>query len=69
VRGDQGTNYGIFDGDLAIIDRAVTPTNSDFVLWHDGRQFKLSRGTKMTDGSTVWGIVGAIIHQYRILND
>jgi hypothetical protein len=65
IRGDQGANYGIFDGDIAVVDRAIVPTNNDFVLWHDGRQFKLSRSAKMTDSSTIWGIVSAIIHQYR----
>jgi SOS-response transcriptional repressor LexA len=65
IRGDQGANYGIFDGDIAIVDRAATPTKNDFVLWHDGRQFKLSRSAKMTDSSTLWGIASAIIHQYR----
>jgi DNA polymerase V len=32
VSGDSMTGVGIFDGDLLIIDRAVTPANNDVVL-------------------------------------
>ena len=65
IRGQEGTTQGIFDGDLAVVDRAANPKPSDFVLWHDGEHFKLSRPARMTEGSTLWGVITAVIHQYR----
>lgn len=65
VRGEQGNAYGIFDGDIAIIDRALAPIGNDYALWHDGRHFKLSQTTDTPDGCIIWGVVTAIIHSYR----
>lgn len=65
VRGEEGITQGIFDGDLAIVDRLATPRPQDLVLWHDGDQFNLSRPARLADSATVWGTVTAVIHQYR----
>lgn len=65
IRGDQGVTAGIFDGDIAVVDRAANAQVNDYVLWHDGEQFKLSRQTRIAEGSTMWGVITAVIHQYR----
>jgi DNA polymerase V len=65
VRGDQGIARGIFDGDVAIVDRALAPRSSDLVLWHDGQRFVLSAQTRLTPDSVLWGVVTATIHQHR----
>ncbi len=65
VRGEEGITQGIFDGDIAVVDRATDPRPQDFVLWHDGEHFKLSRPSRMTESATQWGVITAIIHQYR----
>ena len=65
IRGQEGITQGIFDGDLAIVDRAANPRPTDYVLWHDGQNFKLSRPSRQTEGSTTWGVITAVIHQYR----
>ena len=65
IRGQEGITQGIFDGDLAVVDRAANPKPSDFVLWHDGQNFKLSRPARQTEGSITWGVITAVIHQYR----
>jgi SOS-response transcriptional repressor LexA len=65
IRGEQGKAFGIFDKDIAVIDRIATPSDSDFVLWHDGRQFKLSRSSSISVGAVIWGAVTAVIHSYR----
>lgn len=65
IRGEYGTLQGIFDGDIAVVDRMRTPRDHDFVLWHDGQKFKLSRSTRITPEGTVWGTVTAIVRQYR----
>lgn len=65
IRGDQGVTQGIFDGDIALVDRLEAPRSSSLVLWHDGRRFQLSRPARMAAGGTAWGTVTAVIHQYR----
>lgn len=65
VRGEEGITQGIFDGDIAVVDRLANPGANDFVLWHDGEQFKLSRPSRMEEGATQWGVITAVIHQYR----
>jgi hypothetical protein len=65
IRGEQGIMQGIFDGDIAVVDRVAAPRGQDLVLWHDGQRFNLSRPTRVAAGSVRWGTVTAVIHQYR----
>ena len=65
VRGEHGTTIGIFDGDIAIVDRAADTRANDYVLWHDGTRFNLSRQARIAEGSTMWGVITAVIHPYR----
>lgn len=65
IRGEHGTTIGMFDGDIAIVDRATNPQTNDYVLWHDGARFNLSRQARIAEDSTVWGVITAVIHQYR----
>ena len=39
IRGEQGITQGIFDGDLAVVDRLAAARAHDLVLWHDGQRF------------------------------
>lgn len=65
IRGEEGTTQGIFDGDIAIVDRAASIRSNDFVLWHDGEHFKMSRPSRVPEGAATWGVITAVIHQYR----
>ena len=65
IRGEQGITQGIFNGDIAVVDRVAAPRGQDLVLWHDGERFNLSRPIRIASGATVWGTVTAVIHQYR----
>jgi DNA polymerase V len=65
VHGDEGMMQGIFDGDIVVVDRLADPGPSGFVLWHDGERFKLSRPGRVADGARRWGVITAVIHQYR----
>lgn len=65
IRGHIWHRYGVFDGDLAVIDRAVTPRETDLVVWwQTSGEFALSRFTQ-TDRQSLWGTVTAIIHSTR----
>jgi hypothetical protein len=65
IRGEQGITQGIFDGDIAVVDRIASPRGQDLVLWHDGEHFNLSRPIRLATDAAVWGTVTAVIHQYR----
>lgn len=65
IRGEQGNSRGLYDGDIAVIDRLLRPRSTDLVLWHDGEQFKLSVAARVPAGSTLWGVMTAMIRQYR----
>ena len=65
IRGEQGITQGIFNGDIAVVDRVAAPRGQDLVLWHDGEHFNLSRPTRIASDATIWGTVTAVIHQYR----
>jgi len=64
VRGHNWHRQGVFDGDIAIIDRAVTPSGSQLVVWWDeAGSFALSQ-LALADRQRVWGVVTSIIHPF-----
>lgn len=67
VRGNNWEASGVFDGDIAVIDRSLTVRKSDTVVWwnHDSGQFSISPCSKVTKEAVVWGVVTATIHQFR----
>lgn len=64
VRGHSWHRYGVFDGDLAIIDRALTPRNSELVVWwQESGEFMLSPFQR-SDRQNIWGTITAIVHPF-----
>ena len=67
LRGHDWTKFGIFDGDLVVVDRALDPADKDLVIWwrsdHDG--FAVSHYRELPPQATVWGCVTNLIHQLR----
>lgn len=64
LQGHDWADQGIYDGDIAIVDRSLQPQPNDLVVAWPDDQFVLTR-TKQLIGYTPWGVVTAIIHQYR----
>jgi SOS-response transcriptional repressor LexA len=65
VQGDSWTSQGIFDGDIALIDRALDPQPSDLVIcWHD-QGFNIVQLSQVAEGDEPWGVIRSIIHEYR----
>jgi DNA polymerase V len=63
IRGHQWHRWGVFDGDIALIDRALTPHGQDLVVWwQESGEFALSRFDHAGQQPTVWGVVTAIVH-------
>lgn len=65
ISGDEWQRVGIFDGDVAVIDRAVAPRQNDLVIWHQGGDFIISPRHTLPIGTELWGVVTATIHLYR----
>lgn len=65
IAGHDWRHVGIFDGDIAVVDRALSPQPNDVVVWwHDG-DFAISARSRTPRDATVWGVVTSVIHQYR----
>jgi SOS-response transcriptional repressor LexA len=64
IRGHNWYRYGVFDGDLAIIDRSIAPRERDLVVWwqEDG-EFVLSAHAR-ADHQNIWGTITNIIHTF-----
>lgn len=64
IEGHQWSDQGVYDGDLAVIDRAVRAGPHDMVIaWQD--DFVLCRYDKLPTTVELWGVVTATVHQYR----
>jgi len=64
IRGHSWHRWGVFDGDIAVIDRALTPRERELVVWwQEGGEFALSPFERATRQNT-WGTVTAIIHPF-----
>ena len=62
IAGHHWVEQGVFDGDIAIIDRALTPNGYDIVLIWEDDNFELHRRNTITENKHIWGVVSAIIH-------
>ncbi len=64
IRGHTWHDYGVFDGDIAVIDRALTPRDRALVVWwQDSGEFSLSPFDRASH-QTIWGTVTAIVHEF-----
>lgn len=65
IEGRQWEDQGVFDGDLAIIDRAVLPQEQDVVIsWDEAGSFCVER-FRAAQRHNHWGVVTVIVHRYR----
>ena len=65
IQGHTWADQGIYDGDIAVIDRAMTPRANDLVVSLESNDFRLNRLSQCLPDDESWGIVTAIIHQFR----
>lgn len=66
VRGNEWEGAGVFDNDIAVVDRALDPRKNDVVLWWDEArgEFAISKYSAMPKTGSCWGVVTATIHQF-----
>ncbi len=65
VSGDDWQQVGIFENDIALVDRALNSKPTDLVVWLYDGSFTISNRSSAPKGSEIWGVVTTIIHQYR----
>ncbi|MDL2342381.1 MAG: S24 family peptidase [Patescibacteria group bacterium] len=65
VRGHSSEPDGIFDGDLALIDRSLLPRTDDLVLVWQASGFVLCHYNRMDPHDTFWGVISSTIHERR----
>lgn len=65
IDGDEWQAIGILTGDIAIIDRALTASRNDLVVWILHDEFAISPRHLLPQGAKAWGVVTSVIHQYR----
>ena len=65
VRGHRFEHLGIFDGDIAIVDRAKAIAPSTMVVsWTGIGELVITKSHKNLTPDTAWGTITAIIHQF-----
>ena len=65
ISGNVWQGVGIFDGDIAIIDRVISSRPNDLIIWWQGESFVISPRQKLPHGTECWGVVTTVIHQYK----
>jgi DNA polymerase V len=65
VAGHHWASQGVYDGDVAVIDRALQAKGSDLIVAWRADGSRLCRQHQLTPEDKPWGVVTAIIHQYR----
>ena len=56
---------GIFDGDIALIDRSLHPRENDIVIAWEAAGFAICRYKAMVHQDQYWGVVSTVIHETR----
>jgi hypothetical protein len=65
LHGRGWEEQGVFDGDIAVIDRATRPRPDDLVVIWQESGFTVSRYNRAPIGITNFGVITSIIHEYR----
>lgn len=65
IQGHEWEADGIFDGDIAVIDRAVQPRSADHVVAWQVSGFVVCRFEHVRRSDQFWGVITSIIHQYK----
>jgi len=64
IQGHEWEDRGIFDGDLALIDRTLTPQRYELVIIWQDQGFAIIPFSQLKKEAEPWGTITTIIHQY-----
>ena len=65
IAGHGWEDRGIFDGDIALIDRALPARAKDLVIAWQASGFRFCQWSALDDDDVLWGVVSAVIHPYQ----
>jgi len=67
IRGNDWDDVGIFDGDIAVVDRGLNGRAGDVIVWWNDAsgEFAVSHYRQLPADATVWGVVTTTVHQFR----
>lgn len=67
IEGNEWQDSGIFNGDIAVIDRSLDPRKNDIVVWWDDvrGEFAITTFASLPINASVWGVITSTIHQLR----
>jgi DNA polymerase V len=65
ISGHAWEDRGVYDGDIVVIDRALSARGRDLVVWWQDDNFAISHANQLPENRSHWGAVSAIIHLTR----
>ncbi len=57
--------FGMFAGDIVIVDRSMTAQRQDVVVWCQEDDFVMTKLKDVPEETSVWGTVSSVIHQFK----
>jgi len=69
ISGHTWADQGIYDGDLALVDRSLGRQPHDLVVCWQNDGFAIVRGNQLTEDDTPWGVIASIIHEFARNSD
>lgn len=65
VAGHHWADHGLYDGDVAVVDRALQAGPYDLIVTWRVEGSTICRQHQLTPEDQPWGVITAVIHQYR----
>lgn len=65
IEGHAWERFGIFQGDIAIIDRSLSPKPKDLIVWWSEQGFTIKRSKNLPLDTVTWGVITHTVHRYR----
>lgn len=57
--------YGMFAGDIVVVDRSASPNRQDIVVWTQADSLVMAKLKDLPEDTPLWGTVSSVIHQLK----
>lgn len=64
IDGSEWEQYGIFNGDIVIIDRSLNPKTVNIIVYWQESTFTIQKLKDLPIDTEIWGTVTATIHRH-----
>jgi SOS-response transcriptional repressor LexA len=65
ISGNSWTEQGILNGDVAVIDRALHPRQTDLIIAWQNDSFIIYLYKDLPEGQEYWGVITSVVHTLR----